>query len=123
ICSIGAICPSPFCSLLGLIDILTGCLPCLVQSLRFGIHFSEILHFMSLFQCIQGGLDGITLLLRDLFPKFRQLLVCLEDQRISHIHLISTLTCILVCIGVGLSFSFHALYFLLAETCRCFDAD
>ena len=78
---------------------------------------------MSVFQFVQSALDSRFLVGRQFVAVLFQVLLGLENHRVSLIDFVDTLFLLLVGFGVGLGFSFHTFDFVVRQTRRCLDAD
>ena len=78
---------------------------------------------MGIFQLLEGSLDRSFLVGREFVAEFLELVLGLENHRISLIHLVDFLALLLISFGISLGLSFHPFNLLLAQAAGSFDAD
>ena len=109
--------------LLGVVHVLRGGLPCGVDFLHGLVNLLDVAGAVGGLQLGEGGLDGTLLLGGNLVAIFFQVLLALEDHAVGVVDFLNLFLCLLVGVGVGFSFSLHALDFVFAQTAGGLDAD
>ena len=100
-------------ALCALIHLLRGSLPSSIKGVDSVVDGSNVTRFVGILQLLQSLFDSGLVLSRNLVANLVQLVLRLEDHRVSLIQLVYTLTLTLVVLGILLSLGLHAVDLVL----------